>query len=318
MDEGAKHEREQARVAFETAVAGVRGRAIGPELARGIARAYPTVGLFMGRRAAIAEEIRTAANDLDFSFNDGRRPGAWAHVYIGLEAFDHACRSLGVEWMLPSLPAFLRDVVIPIERGAAETEVTALGAFRTFTANFRVEFTTRQFQTTERGAVVEARDAVKGEGSIIFSDALDLNEGREGTVPRKIPGDWVTGPFLDRYNEQCDRRSRPELRFASLKELSEQAAIEAGLSREAFLAFDLKRGTWRDRKVYFPLGGRPRAAFVPTVEGPIEGTIDTLGTSEPPGRQVIGGHDGKDTQTKPVHAEDHAAPRTGKVGAIGG
>ncbi len=282
MDESAKREREGARARFEAAAEAVRGRSIGPALARLITREYPTVESFMRRRSKLAGALTSEARAQDFSFGDGRRPGAWAHIYLGLEAFARACRENGVEWSLPTPAEFLRDIVIPIERGAAEVEVTALQSFRLFAANYRVEHTVRQIETTEGGQIVDSRDSVKGEGSIIFTDAFDLSEGREGATPKKIPGDWITAPFLDRFNVECDRRSRPELRFASLKELSERAALEAGLPREAFLEFSKTRGEWEVRRVSFPDGGRPRAAFVPAVEGQIEGIIENAGDLAPP------------------------------------
>ncbi len=323
MDESAKLEREGARARFEAAAAAVRGRAIGPALARLITREYPTVESFMRRRSKLAEALASEARAQVFSFGDGRRPGAWAHIYIGLEAFARACRENGVEWSMPTLAEFLRDVVIPIERGAAEVEVTALQSFRSFVANYRVEHTIRQIETTERGQIVESRDSVKGEGSIIFTAALDLNEGREGATPKRIPGDWITAPFMDRFNVECDRRSRPELRFASLKELSERAALEAGLPREAFLQFDKARGSWNVRKMMFPDGGRPRAAFVPAAEGQLEGIIENVGASDRPrtdpgvGGDTSSGESGHSTEEEPpAHNCSEACPTVGSGGQL--
>jgi hypothetical protein len=183
MDESAKFERERDRVAFETAANALRGRAIGPALARMIIRELPTVDAFMRRRSELAASLATEAVGAGFSFGDGRRPGAWAHVYIGLEAFDRACRENGVDWALPPVARFLADVVIPVERGAAEAEVTALQLFRAFVANYRVDHTVRQVETTERGVVVDAEIRLKAKARSSFRTP-SMSGKRRRTTPR--------------------------------------------------------------------------------------------------------------------------------------
>jgi hypothetical protein len=277
MDESSKDARVEKAPAFEVATSKLRGRCFGPSLSRLIRESYPTVGEFMGRRSSLADEIRDAAKAARFSFNDGRRPGAWAHVLLGLEAFGRACAEKAVPWKCPDVAQFLSEVIIPIERAAAEAEVTPLQSFRSFLANFRLEHTVRHTSVYDRQGVVEEKDSVKGEGSVIFADALDLNEGVEGRTAARIPGDWITKPILDRYNEECDKRQRPELRFASLKELSERTAIEAGFPPTAFLRFDKEQDCWKVRQPHFPIGRRFSAGFVPSQEGTLAGTIEGYG-----------------------------------------
>ena len=317
MDEGAKVERERARAAFEAAAAGVRGRAIGPELARLIVRHTPRWRpSWPGAPSSLSGSAPKPSTN-SFRSTTARAPVRAADVYLGLEAFDLACRENAVDCTLPDVHRFMREIIIPIERGAAEGEITALQSLRSFTANFRVEHTVRQVEETERGVVLGLRDSVKGEGAIIFSDALDLNEGREGAVPRRIPGTRTTHPFLDRFNQECDRRSRPELRFASLKELSERSAIEAGLPREAFLEFDKKRGTWRDRRPAFPDRSRPRAAFVPAAEGRLEGILDAFVDGVPPGPGPSGSGDKSEGENGIVPDVDSPGPTVASVGPVG-
>ncbi|MGC2290044.1 MAG: hypothetical protein WA688_09355, partial [Thermoplasmata archaeon] len=180
----------------------------------------------------------------------------------------------GIDWAAPSIPEFVLDVVAPIEAGATEMEITAISAFRDFLAMFRVEHTVRKTSVYEHGGGIEESDSVKGEGTIMLDSGIDVNEGRDGLAPKRIAGDWVRAPVLDRYNAEQDRRSRPELRFGSLKELSECAAREAGLPGEAFLRYDKGRGLWKPRQPQFNDGSRKSAAFVPREEGLIDGVLE--------------------------------------------
>jgi len=279
MDESAKSERRARAKEFERAAAAVRGRRVGPAIARRIRSSYPTIRALMDRRTGVAEEIRRAVVDQGLPISDGRRAGAWAHVFIGLEAFGGACADLGVDWSLPAVSEFVREVVAPIETGAAEMEVTAIQTFRDFLMLFRMEHTIKT--TVSDYGVRTVEDAVRGEGTLLWTSDIDLNDGVPNSTPKRIAGVWVRTPILDRYNSEQERRSRPELRFGSLKELSETAARDAGLPAEAFLRYH--EGLWKPKQPQFPDGSRKSAAFIPQQEGPIDGILEGwAGAGDPP------------------------------------
>ncbi|MCI4343472.1 MAG: hypothetical protein L3J92_05090 [Thermoplasmata archaeon] len=277
-DDGARLERLGRADEFEKAAANTMGRRIGPALSRFIQSSYPTVRALMGRRKELTEEIRAAATALDLQWTDGRRPGALANVWIGLEAFGAACVAHGVLWAPPSIPDFVREVAAPLETASVEMQVTPLAAFRAWFSLFRNTNTVRKVQVDRHGGDAYETDSPKGEGTLFFTDAIDLNEDgpddRRPLAPARIAGVWVREGIRDAYNAEQDKRSRPELRFGSLKELSETAAREGGLPGEAFLRFDKRHNLWKPQQPRFADGKNLSAAFIPDQEGRLEGILD--------------------------------------------
>jgi hypothetical protein len=190
-------------------------RPIGVALAREAVAAYGTMADLVARIHVLETEVTRAYRG---TFQDVRRPQAWAVVLMGLRMWELLFRKHGIVWAPPSVEAFLRDVVLPVEASTYEGAESHLESFRSFFAMWRVKN-----RIVRSGGIED----IRGEGEIWKQDTADVADVQ-------IPGVWVTKPILDEYN----RQALPDMQISSLKSLGQMAADTWAIPRKIVLDKD--------------------------------------------------------------------------------
>src|SRR2546427_2132250 len=100
---------------------------VGFELVRAGVERFPTIG-------DLLKEIERTRGEIEENFlgplSDTRRAQAHAVMYVGLKIWEHFARKVGLSWTCPTISAFVRDVVVPIEGAGSETGALALQHFQ--------------------------------------------------------------------------------------------------------------------------------------------------------------------------------------------
>jgi hypothetical protein len=184
-----------------------------------------------------SREIETERTD----WESPKRAQAWAVLYLGLKVLEEGCAALEVEWRIPTIQEFVRDVVNPVEQSTWDARRLNWERFSDW-LDFWFTRNTRLISGTDgRGYEILGEDQTWKYGLIDVE-----GEGKQGV--------WVTGGILDEYNKQA----QPGNRISSLKDLSIETADATGIPYDCVL----EKGRSQAMPVNF--GGRTkRAAFVP-------------------------------------------------------
>lgn len=205
--------------------------AAGFALTAALVRLYPTKAALLGRHKVLSEAIARTRDRWD----DSRRPGSWAAVYLGLEAWADA--SAGAI-ALPSVEAFASDVVESVERATFEEPVDALETLRGW------------LELWVQRNVSDRPNALTGAARLAVKDTTRL----AGTRPTDAR--YVTKALLHEYNR--DQQGRVEVQFGSLVGLAKEVQRQYGVAAEVLL--DLEGAP---RLHTMTDGSRQRAVQVP-------------------------------------------------------
>jgi hypothetical protein len=210
----------------------------GPALARA------GIELAGGREGELLRKIREDIRpELQKRFNKwvetGRRPTAWAAIYLGLMIWEKA--SGGIV-RCPSIDEFVDQVIVPVEASTKEAVMDPLTAF--------ISWLIRYVAKNQNG---DGR--VRG-NELIFRFHEEF--GRKGYL--------VTQAMLEEYNSSV--KDRPEAQISGLSELANLVSSRFLIPLSEIRGDDGKLG-----KVYKFTGTNRRAVFVPDDE--VDGTIQT-------------------------------------------
>jgi hypothetical protein len=224
-------------------------------------------------RAELLETIERYAHEIEKAREDwqsAQRPQAWAVVYLGLKALEELCQAVGVEWAAPSIEAFAKQVVEPVERSTWESRRTAVECI----ADWFEAWCATHKKRVEAGR--DSYDEIQGKDGI-------WKEGTIGAHDETLEGVFITSAMLGIYNKQA----RLGERISTLKELAMQAADSAEISYNEVLepktgqVMKTKFGGRSKRAAFLPLSTRKEAPeycpFVPSAEPVSQKSGDTVG-----------------------------------------
>jgi hypothetical protein len=245
FDSGQAAERKAQKPAFDALRAQLKP--VGGVLARQLRELYPTLEDLLSAVRRYELEITAAAAG---AFQDIRRPQMWAVAYVGLTVWAAAFAARDVDWTIPSVAAFTREVVLPVDAMTFEGKESIVGAFRSWFAIWRNRNLVRVQNTYAGGPErFEHLEEVRGDGELWEEATLNLPD-------RTVVGTWITKPLTDEYN----RQAAPDLQISSIRELAVAAADEARIPHDQVLD---GRGMARSVRLANPKAGKPRVAFLP-------------------------------------------------------
>jgi hypothetical protein len=255
---------------------------IGGALVRSAVAATPRTDELLARIRMTEGEIRVAYPG---TFQDVRRAQVWAVVYAGLEMWSRAFAAAGVSWRAPTIPVFVHDVVLPIERYTYEGVQGPIDAFRSWWKMWRVRFR-------------DKHDVPRGRDEIWCDEDLDV-----GGVA--VSGTWVTKAVLEEYNHQA----APDMKVASLPELARSAASAHRIPHHLVLD---PAGGGKVKRIGM---STQRAAFVPESAAPepeeeSAGAQTTLEGSDGEGGSRVYGSTQKDRNIVTSPEANHEEPVT--------